>query len=335
VTGRLDVGGTADAPRPSGTVTLAGAQVRGIRLGSGTLELVPGGDAIHLRGNFFDRFVIDGNLTLGKRPALAASVLFRGLPLERLFPELGQLGEVRGVASGRVDVSIGGSGAVCVAARLSELRLSAHVTQDDGTVRRVELSNEDEVRVVYDGSRIRFDHLHMQSDKGELLVTGYLDPRASDLLVRGRLDLELVEFFAHRYFDHMHGQTVANLHVGGPLARPVMNGTLKMENAVLDPVDFDHNILIPSGLLTFSNDGVQLENLRFGVGRAEAVARGRLVLRDWDPQEVHVDVSGNINAKLLELISGKLVYEVTGAAAVQLTLDGPARDPQLAGSMSV
>src|SRR5262249_34499829 len=110
VTGRRDFGGTADAPRPSGKVTLAGAQVRGIQLGSGTLELVPGGDAIHMRGNFFDRFVIDGSLTIGKRPALAASVLFRGLPIEQLFPELAQLGEIRGVASGRVAISLRGGG---------------------------------------------------------------------------------------------------------------------------------------------------------------------------------------------------------------------------------
>src|SRR5262249_42206606 len=160
----------------------------------------PGGDAVHLVGRFFDRFAVDGTLTLSPAPALAASITFQGLPIEQLLPELAKIGEVRGVASGRVDVSLGASGTLRVGARLSELKLVARVAEDDGTPSSLEFANEDEVRAVFDGTRLRFDHLHMQSAKGELLVVGTLDPQVSDLQIQGSIDLELIEYFARSLF---------------------------------------------------------------------------------------------------------------------------------------
>src|SRR5262249_51350423 len=153
----------------------------------------------------------------------------------------------------------------------------------------------------YDGKRMRFDHLHMQSDKGELLVRGYLDPTTSDLEVRGTVDLELIEYFTHQYFNHTHGTTVANLRVRGPMKRPAVTGTLQLDRVQLDPVDFDHHISIPGGLITFNNDGVELRDFLVAVGDAQARAGGRLGLRDWQPTNVHLDVDGRVSAQLLEL----------------------------------
>jgi autotransporter translocation and assembly factor TamB len=335
VSGEVDVSGTIDAPRPAGTVRLRGAAAGGVVLGDGDLQLIPGGDAIHLSGNFFKRFQVDGSLTVQPGLALSATITFQGVPIEQIFPAMSRLGEVRGVASGKVDVAFSASGAMHVAARLSELRLTAKVTEEDGTPRHLALSNEDEVRIVYDGVRTRFDHLHMKSDQGELLVRGYLDPAGSDLEVRGTVDLELIEYFAHQYFNHTHGTTVANLRVRGPMKRPVVTGTLQLEKVVLDPVDFDHHIAIPGGLLTFNNDGVELRDFMVAVGEAQARASGRLGLRDWQPTTMHLEVDGRVSAQLLELAAPRLLSEVHGGADVKVVVDGPAGNPNISGRVAV
>jgi translocation and assembly module TamB len=335
VSGSVDLGGTVQTPLPSGTVKLESAWIRRVALGDGTLTITPGGDAVHLQGRFFKTFLVEGTITISPAFALTATITFQGLKLEQLLPELAKLGEVRGVASGRVDLSVTSSGAVHVAARLSELRLGAHVTDDEGRPRQLDLVNSDEVRVVYDGRRIRFDSLHLLSRQGELEVLGYLDPEASALDVRGQLDLELIEFFAHQIFDHTHGHTVANLHVAGPLKRPVVTGTLALEHVLLKPIAFDHRISIPSGRLTFSNQGVDLEDLVFGVGEALARAHGHLGLSDWHPGTVHLEVAGKLSAKLLELVAPTLLGEVQGAVDLNLVLDGPAQSPTAEGRLSV
>ena len=335
VSGELDITGSLSAPRPAGTVRLRGAAAGGIALGDGDLRLIPGGDAIHLTGNFFRRFQVDGSLTVQPGLALSATIAFQGVPIEQIFPAMQRLGEVRGVASGKVEVAFSASGAMHVAARLSELRLTAKVTEEDGTARHLALANEDEVRIVYDGSRLRFDHLHMQSDQGDLLVRGYLDPTSSDLEVRGTLDLELIEYFTHQYFDHTHGTTVANLRVRGPMKRPAVTGTLQLDKVVLDPVDFDHNISIPGGLITFNNDGVELRDFLIAIGDAQARAAGKLGLRDWQPTTVHLDVDGRVSAQLLELAAPRVLSEVHGGADVKVVVDGPAANPNISGRVAI
>ena len=97
---------------------------------------------------------------------------FSKLVLESLVPELGALGDGKGIASGRVQVDIEPGRPLAADVLLSELWLSlaraVEAAPGEATTRRVEIHAAKPVHVSVAGDRITLDETLLETNGGDL-----------------------------------------------------------------------------------------------------------------------------------------------------------------------
>ncbi|HZJ71076.1 MAG TPA: hypothetical protein VFF36_09100, partial [Planctomycetota bacterium] len=241
---KLHVAGRPELPTVAGTIDLTDVVARGVRLGDGHLvvspEAAPSGaegqpGTVALTGQMFDRFRFSGQAALEEAgPRVHGAMTFDRVALEQLAPEIGELGDGRGLASGEVTVDISPDEPLAVDLLLRELSLSIarEVEGDEGetAVQRVHVEAAQPVHVAMHGSEVTLEEALFTTDGGGLRALGHVDLAGAGGAgvvkgeVQGHVDMEILQPFLRGTMEKMSGDLTVELDAAGTLDKPLLQG---------------------------------------------------------------------------------------------------------------
>ena len=338
LSGKVHLGGDLSRPEPAGLFELVGAKIRDTFFGDGSLKLEPGADAIHITGRFFQSYSVDGYLTLFPRLSVALTVHFDDVELEKVFPEIRQLAEVRGTATGDARLTADAEhGLTFAEVRMTKLSLVLSGLDETGHARRLVVRNQEDVAVSTTGHELNVESCQLRSALGAFAIKGRISPHDTDVSLHGQIGLELLEYFFSSYFQHMHGDAMVELSVKGDLsARPRLVGSLDLRRATLQPKGLEgHRLHVPSGSVLFSADGVTLRNLRVELDGAVAQASGHIALDGYKFGALAADVTGDLSPKLLQWVLPDQIDDASGRVGIKVSLSGTWQRPEWRGDAEI
>jgi hypothetical protein len=350
VSANLHVSGTPKRPELGGTIDLADVAVRGVALGAGHLTLTPfvvpgggGAPGVAVAGRLFDRFDIDARAALlPKGPSVHGQVSFRRVELEALAPELAELGDGRGVASGEVKIDLEPGQPLALDVLIPELWLSVARTltgpNGEPTVQRVRVDAVRPIHVNMHGDRIVLDETRFSTTGGELQVGGRLEGKEIAAKLSGRLTLELLQpFLAGAGIERLTGDLAVEVTAAGTTDRPSLRGQVAISTPVrLRLADFDRDFVVGSGKVTLDTSGAAVENLVVVVDGAAMRVSGHAGLGPgFVPTDVQADVDGDVSARLLAVVAPDAVSDARGRAHVRAQLRGTLTKPEIKGRIDL
>ncbi|MEO6953374.1 MAG: translocation/assembly module TamB domain-containing protein [Polyangia bacterium] len=338
LSGKVHLGGDLSRPEPGGLFELVGAKIRDTFFGDGSLKLEPGADAIHITGRFFQNYSVDGYLTLFPKLSIAVTVHFDDIELEKVFPEIRQLAEVRGRATGDARLTADAEhGLTFAEVRMSALSLVLSGLDESGHARRLVVRNQGDVAVSTTGHELNVESCQLRSALGAFAIKGRISPHDTDVSLRGQIGLELLEYFFTSFFQHMHGDAMVDLTVKGDLsARPQLIGSLDLRRATLQPKGLEgHRLHVPSGSVVFAADGVTLRSLKMELDGAVAQASGHIALDGYKPGALAANVSGELSPQLLEWVLPDQIDDASGRVGVKVALSGTWQRPEWRGDAEI
>jgi hypothetical protein len=346
LSGALTITGTQVDPRLAGKLSLQGARVRGVALGSGQLQLTPGSDHVRMEGALLgDLLRIDGYLLPAPVPRMHLGVEVTRFALEKLLPEIRKLGDVRSNVSGRIQLDADArSGLTWASARLSQLELVLRYRPPgERRERAITLSNERQpLEARFDGKRVSLGSARLfmrvageQRPRADLALSGWLTPVAVDARMRGRVAAELLEFFLARKVKKLTGEAAADLRLSGSFDRLVLDGNLRLGRIGISVPKFDRPIELLGGELKLAPGKLRLQGVRLRVEQAQLAASGELELDQFQPKTAELTLAGDLNLRLLQLIFPAQISNASGTARTRVRVSGPVRDPQLDGMLAL
>jgi hypothetical protein len=338
LSGDVNVGGDKDRPSIGGIISLFGFKVRDTLLGDGKLSMIPGTDAIAIKGNLFGKVSVDGYLTLFPKFTVVGTLKFVDIELERIFPEIRRLAEVQGRTSGSARITFDGqSGLTYAALTLDQLALTLSGTEEDGRARHLVVHNQDPVKLSTDGTMVKIDRAHLTSSLGAFSIQGQVGAKNNDVKLHGQIGLELLEYFFRGVFDHTHGDAFVDLTVKGDADRPDLQGVLDLKHAVLQPRGVEQKLTVPVGRVDFGADAVTLRNITLLMDDARASASGSIALTNWVPGAIRGEIHGELSMRMLQLkwLLGEYLADASGRLAIDVKLGGTWGEPRWAGSAEI
>ena len=353
---KLHVTGTPERPLLAGDVSLGGVSARGIQLGDAHLTLTPvvaSADArdkdkdapgVSIVGELFDRFHVDTTVSLAAAgPSVHGAVTFQRIALETLAPELAGLGDGRGIATGRVAIDIAPGQPLAVDLLLEELAMSIarSVEGADGatTVQRVRVAAARPIHLAVRGQSVDLDDVLLATDGGNLSAHGRLDGDTRQLAgeVSGHLDLELLQPLLGASIDKLSGDLKVELGAAGTLDKPILHGAVDVINAVtLRPHGIDTDFVIGAGSFKLDNDGVRVERLALTAEGSTMNVSGRASFGPgFQPDDVRVDLDGDISARLLAYVAPDAVSDAQGTARIRAMVRGTLDKPDVRGRIDL
>jgi autotransporter translocation and assembly factor TamB len=343
LSGDVHLGGTVDHPVPGGVLSLVAFKIREVLLGKGDLRLDPGTDAIHLSGSFFNNLVtVDGYLTLVPKVSVIATIRVKNLPLEKLIPEMQALAEIHGLATGELGITIDSeSGLTFAKLALEQLTLTLTSTDETGRPQRLVVKNQDPVLATYDGKSVDIKHALLYSSIGEFTMHGTLG-KVNNVYMRGRIGLELLEYFFRGLFEHTHGPANVELTISGDLARPDITGYIKVGGgkgpAELVPRGLEGKLtlVVPEGRVDVTPQSIRLTGVALSTEKGkQAHASGELQLDHWVPGALQGKVTGEISPKLFQWGLKEYVGDASGSIKLDVSLGGVWSHPEWHGTAEV
>jgi TamB, inner membrane protein subunit of TAM complex len=349
---KLHISGQPEHPRLAGQLSLAGVVARGVKLGDALLTLAPVAvaagsketDALSILGDLFDRFHLEARVALGPAgPSVHGAVEFQRIALEALAPEIGAFGDGRGIASGRVAVDLEPGQPLAVDLLLQELALSiaraVEGPQGVTTVQRVRVSAAKPLHVSVRGQTVQLDEVLLTTDGGNLKAHARIegDSGRFDGEVSGHLDLELLQPFVGAAIERLSGDLSVELGASGTLAQPILRGAIDVVHPVtLRPRGFATDLTLGSGSFKLDNDGVRVDRLALTAEGATMNLSGGAVLGPgFQPQDIHVDLDGDISARLLAYVAPDAVSDTQGTARIRARVRGTLAKPQVVGRIDL
>ncbi len=336
LSGKFDISGERARPVIAAVLKLARVRVRGVLLGSGSVKLSPAGQqATQIRGELFRRFRIAGRLMLGSQPGVRLTVTFDKMPVHELAPELTRLpAEVTAVASGKLDLDFSFTqGLRRVAVNLT--RLDLQLKQMDHlpgeTPKRVALANDGDVKLVFDGKRLRIHRLKLRGDLGRLVAQGWVSPTDSALRVTGRMDLGKLAFLLQRWVDEVKGHAYVKATVRGSLRKPRVAADLMLAGVRILLPDRMVPVRVAAAHLRLTNDLIEVKRARVAIHTDEFAVTGGIKAKNFNPQQLNLKLRGKLSAQLIRLLLPRTFSQVTGRARADIRLTGAPKSPDLAG----
>ena len=345
VGGQVNVLGTMDNPRLSGTVRLDDARLRNMAMGSGSVELQAGSDLVRIKGNLLAGLLqLEGYMVTDPRTRLHLRVEVKRLPLEKLVYEVRELGDVRGLVSGTIRLDMDSLGGLTWAdARLPLVEVSLrHQAPGERRASVVKLENSEDILARWDGNQLHLVTAKLASrvvgEKGQqakFTVGGWVSPASADMQLRGKIALEILEFFLAGEVQSLTGEALANVRLKGPLNDLDLQGELDLRNINIQMPRFQRRVLVPAGLIKLDEGGLKLDSLKVKVGQEVLSATGTLALAQFKPTTADLLLQGDVNMELLQLFFPEHISHAVGATWIKVRAQGPVRDPQLSGQLKV
>jgi hypothetical protein len=362
ISARLQVTGTLERPLLAGDIALGGVTARGVKLGDGRLTLapVPRGEAprksaaaalagaVRISGDLFDRFHINGTAAIGPQgPAVHGVMEFQRVALEALVPELGELGDGRGLASGRVAVDIEPGRPLALDLLLQELAFSV-ARQVEGasgetTVQRLHVRAAHPIHAVVKDGAVVLDEVLLSTDGGDLRAQGRLgigagaNGRALEGRMSGHLSMEILQPFLRASVERMSGDLAVELAAAGTLDRPLLRGRIDILDAIkLRPKGFESDVSIGSGSFQLDERSVQVAGVALTVDGSTVRLSGQASLGPgFRPENLRADLDGDISARLLSYVTPDAVSDTQGTARVHATIRGTLERPEVRGRLDL
>ena len=345
ISGKVKVGGTVQDPRLDGSLKLADTVIRGVRLGAGEVFFTPGSDGMRIEGKLLGGICrLDGYLLTDPFYRLHLAVDVTRFPMEKLLFEMRQLGEVKGIATGRFRFAADTvNGLTWADARFPSIQLEMRYRpRGERRARLIKLSNQDDILARYDGTQLHIVTAKLTSrvegERGrhaEFSVGGWLSGERADMRLRGRVALEILQFVLSRRIKKLTGDARADIALSGPMHNLALSGVLRLQGAKIWMNKFDRALQINQAEIRLSPGKLQLKGVVLNVGKQRMTASGWLSLNHFSPQNIDVKIAGDLNLRLLELMFPEQVSSANGSTRVKLRVTGPVRDPQFAGTMVV
>jgi len=343
----LTISGTTAAPVFEGTVRLLETAIRGVPAGSGTIRLAPtaAGDQTRVSGSLlsFLSFVKSrSRLSLGRIPTAELYFKFHDIPLETYLPELARLGDIHGIMSGTLAVTVGSPGGV-QKARLLINKLHASLNKppdpfDDRPPDPAVLKNWGDIELTYDGERLTVQRFILTGEKElhRLALRGSVGPTSMDLQVRGRVDLLPLEMLAGERLSRLRGNVGINVNVKGSPRQPQVTGALYPASVTLRTPGLDDDLVVRGGAVLVSNRGLDVRGLRIILADDEAELNGRVHLKDWKPGKLALTLVGELSPKGLGILAAEWVQRPRGRSShIHLRVGGTLAEPDITGVVAL
>ena len=245
------------------------------------------------------------------------------------------LGDGKGVASGRVQVDIVPGKPLAADVALDELTVSiaraVEAAPGEPTSRRVEVTASRPVHVAVSGEHIVLDQLDLATTGGELHAHGMLDGKKVSGNVDGHLDVELLQPFLTGSIDRLTGAMDVGVAASGTLDEPGLTGRLAISQPVRVRLKtFDADVVLGSGIITLEPGAADVSNLAVTIDGATTKLDGRATLgKDFRPQSVDAKLAGEISARFLGSLAGDTISDAQGRARIKAEVRGPLGAPTL------
>jgi autotransporter translocation and assembly factor TamB len=277
---------------------------------------------------------VDATATYGAGGTrLLGSVAFQKLALEDLLPELAELGDGHGTATGEITVEVRSDAPVTVDAQLRELQVSItrETTDKDGkpVPQRIWAKNAGDLRVKMVGDRLALDPARLVTDGGEFRVEGELAGAALKGALSGHLDLDLLQPFLRQYVDSLTGDLAVDLKVAGTTGRPDLQGVVAIAHPVrVEPAGTAPALVIPGGSIRLTGRSIQLNDLAVTVDQSTLTLRGEAHYDDrFKPTSFQLDAAGDVSATLLGTLASSAVSDASGVAHLKARISGTPAAP--------
>jgi translocation and assembly module TamB len=268
VSGRADFtaegSGTLDQPTLNAAIRLHGLTFDQELAGDFAINAVSQGAELKITGQ--SQFAkadlkVDGDVHL--REDWPADVYFRfhQLELDSVFKTY-----MRGAVNGhsRADGEVHMVGPL---RRPRELQFTANVDNLDADVEEVKIKNQVPIRFSIAQQVLQIDQFHLVGEDTDISANGRVHlsgDRDLDLKAQGRVNLKLIESFNPDFTSS--GVISVDLAMAGPMAKPVMQGRLKVESGAIAYIDLPSALSDINGSLVFNQDRLQIESLTAHTG---------------------------------------------------------------------
>ena len=268
VTGRADFtatgSGTLEQPSLNAAIHLRSLAFDQQRAGDFTINAVSQGPELRITGQSqFQQagLTIDGQVHL--REEWPADVYFRfhQFDLDSIFRTYLR-GAVEGHSKADGEVHMVGP-----LRRPGDLQFTANVANLDADVEDVKIKNEGPIRFTVANQSLQIDQFHLVGEDTDISATGRVHlagDRDLDLRAQGRLNLKLIETFNPDFTSS--GVVTVDVSVAGTLAKPSMQGRLRVDGGAIAYIDLPSALSDINGSLVFNQDRLQVENLTAHTG---------------------------------------------------------------------
>jgi hypothetical protein len=291
--------GSFDAPRYTVRATVRDVFVadEGIGLVDGTLTMVDGQQLILQLNAGSARLSVTGGGVIAVTPEMDAELTFQVTdtsldPYIRAFqPRLSPF--TTAVASGTLKVQ----GRL---RNVDDLFVDATIDTLDLRLFDYPLRNAMPIRMALDRRTVRIDELRLVGQDSDFSLTGTVglhddaatgaNERRIDLDAVGNANLGILQGFFRNV--RSTGRAVLKASLDGPLADPVVTGTMVLENGRIRHFGFPHGLESITGVISFDTRGVRLDEVSARLGQGSVQFGGAVGIEAYRLGRVDVTVTG-------------------------------------------
>ncbi len=256
--------GTLEEPRLNAAIHLHGLTFDQERAGDFTINAVSQGADLKITGQSqFEKadLKVEGGVHL--REDWPADVYFRfhQFDLDSIFRTYLH-GAVNGHSKADGEVHMVGP-----LRRPRELQFIANLDNLDADVEDVKIKNQGPIRFSMANQVLQIDQFHLVGEDTDISATGKVQltgDRDLDLRAQGRVNLKLIESFNPDFTSS--GVVTVDVAVAGTVAKPVLQGRLRVENGAVAYIDLPSALSDINGSLIFNQDRLQIEMLTAHTG---------------------------------------------------------------------
>ena len=166
------------------------------------------------------------------------------------------------------------------ALRVSSLEI--HSLPKPGSMeQRVTIRNEQPIAATLEGGVIRIDSAHLVGPQTDISATGtvaLVETQTVNLNVKANTDIGLLQSFDRDIYSS--GKIVLSAAVRGTMDKPLINGTLDLQNASVSYVDLPNGLSNAYGSIVFTGSSATIRNLNGESGGGKVALSGFVSYQD-------------------------------------------------------
>ena len=256
--------GTLAQPVIQATVHLRDLTFDHERAGNLTLHAVSQGQEVKVTGESqFEHadLQIAGNVTVGDDWPADVDLRFNQLDVDSLLRTYLR-GRITGHSAVAGDIRLQGP-----LKNLREMRVAGNLSGFSADVQGIEVSNGGPLRFSVSSQALTLEQFHLVGENTDLSASGTVQLTGDhplDLRAQGRVNLKLIQSLDPDFTSS--GVFTMDTTLSGTVAKPFMQGRLKLENGNIAYLDLPTALSDVNGSLVFNQDRLQIENLTAHMG---------------------------------------------------------------------